>query len=165
MVRKPAKMYRSVKGAAYTRRKYMGGVPGSRITQFDLGAVKGDFPITLKLTAKETCQIRHTALEAARIAANRYLFNGAGAQGYHLRILPFPHHILRENKMAVGAGADRISNGMSHSFGKTVGTAARLRANQEIIIVRTTRGNIKCAKDALRRASMKLPTPCEIALG
>lgn len=37
MVRKPASMYREIKGQAYTRREYMGGVPAVRISQFDMG--------------------------------------------------------------------------------------------------------------------------------
>jgi len=41
MARKPAVMYRQVKGQAYTRRKYMGGVPNSRISQFDMGNLRG----------------------------------------------------------------------------------------------------------------------------
>ena len=37
MVRKPAKMYRNVNKKAYTRREYMGGVPGNKIVQFEMG--------------------------------------------------------------------------------------------------------------------------------
>jgi len=37
MARKPAKMYRRLKGPAYTRRKYIGGVPNNRIMQFHVG--------------------------------------------------------------------------------------------------------------------------------
>jgi len=32
MSRKPGSMYREIKGQAYCRREYMGGVPASRIT-------------------------------------------------------------------------------------------------------------------------------------
>ena len=37
MARKPAKMYRRISGPAYTRRKYMGGVPNNRILQYHTG--------------------------------------------------------------------------------------------------------------------------------
>ena len=37
MARKPAVMYRRLKGPAYTRRKYIGGVPNNRIHQFHVG--------------------------------------------------------------------------------------------------------------------------------
>ena len=111
MARKPASMYRRLKGPAYTRRKYIGGVPNNRIHQFHVGnrvaAETGKFPVVLELIADNSCQIRHTALEAARVISNSTIRNGAGAQGYALRIHTFPHHVLRENKQATGAGADR----------------------------------------------------------
>ncbi len=155
-------MYRQIKSQAFTRRKYMGGVPSSRITQFDMGTANGDFPIILSLKVKESKQIRHTALEAARIAANRVMSKQAGTANYHLKVRPYPHNVLRENKLATGAGADRVSSGMRHSFGKNVGTAARVKADQKIITVRTSKQFFDLAKEALWRASMKLPSPCYI---
>jgi len=164
MVRKPNSMYRQIKGPAYTRRKYMGGVPASRITQFDLGNKGGEFPIELSLVAKERCHMRHTALEAARITANRTISKKAGAAGYHLKVRVFPHHVLRENKQATGAGADRVSQGMRKAFGKLVGTAARVPKGQRVITIRTTKQHFVTAKDALRKAGMKLPTPIFIVV-
>ncbi|HOV67523.1 MAG TPA: ribosomal protein L16, partial [Methanoregulaceae archaeon] len=70
MVRKPGKMYRNLSKKAYTRREYMGGVPGSKIVQFEMGNLSADFPVQLSLEVEEACQIRHTALEAARISIN-----------------------------------------------------------------------------------------------
>ena len=164
MVRKPNSMYRQIKGPAYTRRKYMGGVPASRITQFDLGNKSGEFPIVLSLVAKETCHMRHTALEAARITANRTMGKKAGAVGYHLKVRVYPHHVLRENKQATGAGADRVSQGMRKAFGKLVGTAARVPRGQRVITIRTSKQYFLTAKDALRKAGMKLPTPVSIVI-
>jgi len=164
MVRKPNSMYRKVKGPAYTRREYMGGVPASRITQFDLGNKSGDFPVELSLVARESCHIRHTALEAARITANRTITKKAGAVGYHLKVRVYPHQVLRENKQATGAGADRISQGMRKSFGKLVGTAARVPTGQRVITIRTNKQYFITAKDALRKAGMKLPTPVSIVI-
>lgn len=86
MARKPAVMYREIKGMAYTRREYMGGVPNSRISQFDMGNLKDEFPITLTLKCKNRVQIRHTSLEAGRIAANRVLTKDAGVANYHLKL-------------------------------------------------------------------------------
>ena len=37
MARKPASMYRRLKGPAYTRRKYIGGVPNNRILAYHSG--------------------------------------------------------------------------------------------------------------------------------
>ena len=161
MVRKPASMYRQAKGQPYTRREYMGGVPASRIAQFDMGNPQGAFPLKIRLVAEEACQIRTTAFEAARVTANRFISRRAGQQ-YHLRIQPFPHIVLRENKIAVGAGADRISDGMRGAFGSPVGTAARVRVGQTLLFIRTIPSHMERAKQALRKAGYKLPTPTRI---
>lgn len=162
MARKPAVMYRQVKGMAYTRRKFMGGVPNSRIQQFDMGNLKDDFPVTLSLKVKNRVQIRHTSLEAGRIAANRVLSKEAGVANYHMKVRVYPHIVLRENKLATGAGADRVSSGMRSAFGKNVGTAARLECNQVVMTVSCTPQVFNTAKLALWKASMKYPTPCYI---
>ena len=64
MVQKPGKMYRNLAKKAYTRREYMGGVPGSKIVQFEMGNLSQEFPVETHLIVDESCQIRHTALEA-----------------------------------------------------------------------------------------------------
>lgn len=156
-------MYRAIRGQAYTRKEYMGGIPQSRISQFDSGNPKGDYDCTVHLISEEQCQIRHIALEAARIAATRYLGKKAGTR-FHLKIRVYPHNILRENKIAVGAGADRISDGMRASFGKPIGMAARVRPNQVIMSLRTTKDLLGAAKEAMRKAGMKIPTPCRIEI-
>ena len=125
-----------------------------------MGEKKTKFPIRLSLISNERCQIRHNALESARITANRRLEKYVGAANYRLRIHVFPHHIIRENKQATGAGADRVSQGMRASFGKTVGTAARVETGQEIMSVETTEKNVEFAKNALGKAGMKIPPPC-----
>ena len=71
MTRKPGSMYREIRGQAYSQRKYMGGVPAIRISQFDIGDLRAHFPVKLHLVAEEQCQIRHIALEAARVSLNR----------------------------------------------------------------------------------------------
>ncbi len=162
MARKPGSMYRYPRGQPTTRREYLGGVPSSRITQFDMGNLTGDFPLELELIVKEQCQIRHNSLEAARISANRVMDKTAGMTNYRLRVCVFPHVILRENKQATGAGADRVSQGMRSAYGKNVGTAARVNPNQVIIRINTTKAYFKQAKSALRKAGMKITSPCRI---
>lgn len=164
MARKPGSMYHDIKQQPYTRQEYMGGVPASRITQFVLGNKKGVYPVQLYLCANERCQIRHTALESARITANRFLEKKAGVSDYKLTVKVYPHHVLRENKQATGAGADRVSQGMRASFGKVVGTAARVKSGQVIMTVETFERNTKHAKDALKKAASKLPPPCKIKI-
>ena len=164
MARKPAKMYRRIKGQAYTRRKYTGGVPNNRIMRFHMGNRKAaeadDFPVVIHLSVDEGCQVRHTALEAARVISNANIRESAGQEGYALRVDVYPHHILRENKQATGAGADRVSQGMRCAFGKNVGTAARCKRDTTVISISTDAKHFLTAKDALRKASMKIPSPC-----
>jgi large subunit ribosomal protein L10e len=162
MARKPASMYRYPRGQATTRREYMGGVPASRITQFVIGNKTAEFPIYLTLTAIEKCQLRHNSLEAARVSANKSLEAKAGIANYRMHVRVYPHIVIRENKQATGAGADRVSQGMRRAYGKPVGTAARVKPDQIIMTVETTAQFFTLAKDALRKASMKLSTPCKI---
>jgi large subunit ribosomal protein L10e len=159
MSRKPGRMYTQIRGQAYCRKEYMGGVPAPRITTFNLGNPNGDFPVVMTLHVKELCQVRHIALEAARITANRLLTKKAGANNFYFNIRIYPHQVLRENKLATGAGADRIS-----AFGKAVGTAARVQPGQPIITLRVPVSAVAAAKEALWSASLKLPTPCYIVI-
>ncbi|HON81408.1 MAG TPA: 50S ribosomal protein L16 [Methanoregulaceae archaeon] len=163
MVRKPGKMYRNVSKRAYTRREYMGGIPGSKIVQFDMGNLSQEFPVEVNLIVKETCQIRHTALEAARISINRKLLKEVGRMNFHLKLRVFPHHVLRENKQATGAGADRVSEGMRLAFGKAVGTAARVEKDQIVFTTYTLPQYADKAKFALKAGGHKLPSPSYIA--
>jgi len=164
MVRKPGKMYRNISKKAYTRREYMGGVPGSKVVQFDMGNLSQEFPMAISLAVEEACQIRHTALEAARISINRHLIKDVGRMNYRLKLRVFPHHVLRENKQATGAGADRVSEGMRLSFGKAVGTAARMATGQEVYTVYTTPQYLAQVKNALRSGGHKLPSPTYVTI-
>jgi large subunit ribosomal protein L10e len=155
-------MYRNISKKAYTRREYMGGVPGSKIVQFEMGNLSQEFPTQVDLVVEEACQIRHSALEAARISVNRRLMKNVGRSNFHFKVRIFPHHVLRENKQATGAGADRVSEGMRLAFGKAVGTAARVDANQKILTVYSTPQYLEKIKDALNHGGHKLPTPSHL---
>ena len=161
MTRKPARMYRKVEGQIYTRREYMGGVPTCRVTQFDTGNLHAEFPVSLTLGTEEAAQIRDIALEAARVSAVRVLERAAPNE-FHLKVRRFPHQILREHKMAMGAGADRISDGMRGAFGKPVGHAVRANIGAELLTIYTTPAHLEDAKEALRKASHKLPVPTRV---
>ena len=162
MVRKPGKMYRNLAKKAYTRREYMGGVPGSKIVQFEMGNLSQEFPTEIDLIVEETCQIRHSALEASRISINRKLLKDVGRTNFHFKVRVYPHHVLRENKQATGAGADRVSEGMRLAFGKAVGTAARVEAGQLIFTVFSTPQYLDKIKAAMRNGAHKLPTPSHL---
>lgn len=156
-----AKNYRAVKGQAYTRREFVKGFPQPKITKFTMGDTKAEFEYEAKLISLESAQIRHNALEAARVATNRQLMEKL-VNNYRLDVHPFPHTILRENKMIFGAHADRLQDGMRRSFGKPIGTAARVRPNQTIISVCVNADAVELAKMSLKRGGAKLPMPCRI---
>ena len=162
MVRKPAKMYRNISKRAYTRREYMGGVPGSKIVQFEMGNLAQEFPMQVDLLVEEACQIRHSSLEAARISINRRLMKDVGRANFHFKVRVFPHHVIRENKQATGAGADRVSEGMRLAFGKAVGTAARVLPDQRIFSIFSYPQYLEKIKDALHHGGHKLPTPSHL---
>lgn len=160
MAQKPGSMYREVKGQAYTRKEYIGGIPHLKVGQFTMGNRTAEFDLEMTLVAEEKCQIKDGALEAARVTLTRVLTKNLGEQNFKAKILIYPHHVLRENKQATGAGADRLSEGMRSAFGKKIGNAARVKSMQEIIKVWVDEEHEDVAKEALRKASMKLPTPC-----
>jgi len=159
-----AKNYRAVKGQPYTRKEYVRGSPPPKITKFTMGDTRNKFTHQASLIAQEQAQIRHNALEAARVASNRVLMDKLG-NSYLLRVVPYPHNILRENKMIFGAHADRLQDGMKRAFGKPMGTAARVKPNQTIIEIEVNENAIEVAKEALKRGQDKLPIPCRIVIG
>ena len=158
-----AKNYRTPKGRPYTRKEFVKGFPPPKITKFTMGDTKAKFEYEAKLIAQEKAQIRHNALEAARVASNRILMDKL-SNNYRLHVHPYPHIILRENKMIFGAHADRLQDGMRRSFGKPIGTAAHVEPNQTIITVNVNTDAVETAKEALRLGSAKLPIPCRITI-
>jgi large subunit ribosomal protein L10e len=156
-----ARNYRHVKNRAYTRKEYARGFPPPKIVKFTMGDTKASFEYEAKLIALKRAQIRHCALEAARVATNRILIDKL-INDYLMQVLPYPHIILRENKMIFGAHADRLQQGMRRSFGTAIGTAARVESGQTIITVKVKAAGVDTAKESLKRGSAKLPIPCRI---
>lgn len=148
----------------YRQKSYIRVNPNKLIVKFNMGNTKKDFPYHVSLISKEDMQIRQNALESARMACNRLLERSVGKVSYNFQVRPYPHHILRENPLAAGAGADRLSTGMAHAFGKPIGIAVRIREGQEIFSLRANKGNLLTAKKALKKASQKLPGKCTIAV-
>ncbi len=158
-----ARNYGPVKGQAYTRKEYVKGFPPPKIVKFTMGDTKGKFDVEARLISDQRKQIRHISLEAARVATNRVLMDKL-INDYLMVVLPFPHVILRENKMIFGAHADRLQQGMRRSFGRTVGTAARIEPGQTIITVRVKAKDVEIAKESLKRGTAKLPLTCRIVI-
>ncbi|MBI2147936.1 50S ribosomal protein L16 [Candidatus Woesearchaeota archaeon] len=153
---------------AYTRKSkyrakaFVRGAPPIKITRYDMGNCSRHFPITLQLQTGQSLQLRHNCIEAARMTTNKLLETSIGKANYRYLLRMYPHHVLRENPLASGAGADRMSTGMAFSFGKPIGTAARIHKGQIIAEVHTERQHLDVAKKALHRMTYKLPCTTKI---
>eukprot|EP00243_Klebsormidium_subtile_P003643 TRINITY_DN17231_c0_g1_i1.p1 TRINITY_DN17231_c0_g1~~TRINITY_DN17231_c0_g1_i1.p1 ORF type:complete len:228 (-),score=60.39 TRINITY_DN17231_c0_g1_i1:185-868(-) len=160
MGRRPARCYRQIKNKPYPKSRYCRGVPDAKIRIYDVGMKrKGveEFPYCVHLVSWEKENVSSEALEAARIACNKYMTKTAGKDAFHLRVRVHPFHVLRINKMLSCAGADRLQTGMRGAFGKPQGVCARVAIGQVLLSVRTKDNNGVHAIEALRRAKFKFP--------
>lgn len=161
---RPARCYTKFSGPPYTRREYIPGIPPPKITKFEMGDIHRDYDYEVVLVVEEAGQIRHNALEAARVNALKRLTTKLGENNFYLKVKVYPHHVIRENKMLAFAGADRLQEGMRLAFGKPIGTAARVYSGQEIMLVRVTKDQVEVAKEAFKIAASKLPLPTRIII-
>ena len=146
----------------YTKQNYVrGGFPNMKIVRFDMGTVNKEYDTVVKLNVLRAMNIRQESLESARVVSNRYLEKTLG-KNFHLRLKVYPFHVLRENPLASGAGADRMSTGMKLSYGKTIGCAARMREGQTVFELRIDKKDLKAAREALGRSATKLPCSCKV---
>ncbi len=150
------KNYRTIKGMAYTSKKFAPGAPNPKVARFTTGKSRPDYDLKFKLVSEGRVQIRHNALEAARVAANKKVAI-LGEENYFLVVKPYPHVILRENKMIATAGADRLQEGMRKAFGKPIGLAARVEIGDTILELSLKSENAEKGKEAMKAASTKLP--------
>ena len=149
---------------SYTRKEYMGGIPGSKIVRFTMGNTKEEFPYRVKLITRKSGQILHNALESGRIAAMRHLERNLERKNFMLKIVPYPHQVVREHKRVNVAQADRFQEGMKKAYGKPAAVAARVDRRQDIFIAEVSKKNVEEAKKALTKASHKLPLPMKIMI-
>lgn len=160
MGRRPARCCRFQKNKPYIKSRFCRGVPDAKIRIYDCGAKRTPvdvFPFVAHLVSDEKEQLTSCALEAARVACNKYLIKTTGKEGYHIRTRAHPYHVVRQNKMLSCAGADRLSSGMRGSYGKPMEMAARISIGDPIISVRAKDANGPHVIEALRRAKFKFP--------
>ena len=153
--------YRETRGMPYVRREYIAGKPQIKIARFASGQAGTNYDYKLELLATEKIQIRHNALEAARLAANKRMAT-VGEMSFFSMLKVYPHVILRENKMIATAGADRLQEGMRRAFGKATGLAARVKPGQVLFEAYVTAANLALAKDGFKVASSKLGCPTDV---
>jgi len=129
-----------------------------------MGDAKSSYEYSVSLVSLGKIQLRHNSLEAARVSANKVLFDALGETGYALKVCVYPHIILRENKMIATAGADRLQEGMRRAFGKPIGRAARIEIGQSLLSICVNESNLAIANKALMTASRKLPIQSKVVV-
>ncbi|MFQ6135073.1 MAG: 50S ribosomal protein L16 [Nitrososphaerales archaeon] len=152
--------YRVSRGMPTTRKEFAPGAPNVRIAKFSSGTARDDYDVKLRLVSTERVQIRHNAIEAARVAAHKR-FSELG-EDYFLEVKVYPHVILRENKMLATAGADRLQEGMRRAYGKPVSLAARVNRGTAILELSIMNTSLSTAEEAFKTAASKLPAPMKI---
>merc|ERR1711998_742479 len=160
MGRRPSRCYRYQKNKPYPKSRFNRGVPDPKIRMYDGGMKKAGwekYPACVHLVSGEKEQITSEALEAARIACNKYMVVNCGKESFHIRIRVHPWHVVRINKMLSCAGADRLQTGMRHAYGKALCKSARVNIGSVLLSIRTTVDKVPMAQEALRRAKFKFP--------
>ena len=167
MALRKASAYSKKKVRPFTRKSakkskaFIKAVPQNKIVKFNMGntkkSISGNYPFRVSLFSEEKAQIRDNSLEACRMAINKMLDLKVPGN-YLFEVKVFPHHILRENKIASGAGADRLSSGMSRSYGVTIGRAALVGPGKELFAISTPDENsARIARDTLMKIKSKIP--------
>lgn len=148
-------------------KSYIKVVPNTKVVKLRMGDVSGfdagKYPIIMDITSKEQVQLRDNAIESVRQYLHRFMTENIG-KDYYFSVNVYPHHILRENKMITGAGADRMQTGMALSFGASMGRAALVKEGQSIMTLAVL--NTK-AEQYTRKliASCRAKLPCTIHVG
>ncbi len=151
----------------YTRKSkkksksYVKVVPPSKVVKFTMGDEKsfkeGKYPYLLTIVSAERVQIRHNSIEACRQYINKELDKILLGK-YLFKILPYPHHIQRENKMITGAGADRMQTGMALSFGKSMGRSALLKPGTRLFFFAVANeSGVRVIRTILKEIRSKMP--------
>ena len=167
MAMRKAAAYSKKHVVPYTRiskkkqRAYVKTVSSAKIVKFNMGNYEanenGKLPHLLTMVTTEPVQIRQNSLEACRQFIHKKIETELKGQ-YFFRIIPYTHHIQRENKMLTGAGADRTQKGMQLAFGKTIAKEAILRKNAPILsIAVATPKAVSFVRTALKQIKSKLP--------
>ncbi len=169
---KKASAWRNVK-RPYTRRSksraksFIKTVPPLKIQKFVMGDSQrfnnDSFEYVLKVVSQGTLQVRDNALEASRRLINREFEKIMGKGNFYFAINVYPHHVLRENKMLTGAGADRLQTGMQLSFGKVVGNAIQVKKGTTFFTIAFNgKQNLNVAMSSIKKIKPKLP--CHVSV-
>ena len=170
-----ASSYSKQKARPYTRKSrdkskaYIKVIPNNKIVRYNFGEIgafnRNKFKFGVSMIADQRVLIRDNALESGRMQINKTLEMKLPKQ-FYFGVKVYPHHILRNNKAAAGAGADRISTGMTQSFGVVEGRAAIVNAGQTIFFIATeTEQGARVAREALTMVKAKIPCRTKVLFG
>lgn len=166
--------YSKMYARPYTRvskkrtKNFIKAAPSNKVSKFNMGIKKtfdeNKYNAVIRVLSMHNVQIRDNALEAARQTISRHLEEKIPGL-YYFEVRVYPHHILRENKMLTGAGADRMQTGMTQSFGKTTGRAALVKPGQEIYLIATSGDKqIRIVREVIDIAKAKLPCKTKVVV-
>merc|ERR1711907_642686 len=156
MGRRPAKCYRYQKNKPYIKSRYCRGVPDPKIRIYDLGRKKAsvdDFPFCAHLTSDELEQVSSEALEACRIACNKYMTKSAGKDSFHMRVRV--HRGSRGMPYRVQQIHDEECRERLLPHACSCPPLPRVKIGQILASIRCREGVQKHALEALRRAKYK----------
>jgi len=172
MALRKASSYSKKPATPYTRnsrrknKAYIKTIPHVKVSKFSMGDLKGyragKHKFVVRLVSQEDIQVRDNALEAGRMHIHKILEEQLPGR-YFFAVKVHPHHFLRNNKTSGVAGADRLSTGMSHSFGVIEGRAALVPKDKDIFFI--TCDNESAAR-IIREAvdSVKAKMPCAVKI-
>ena len=152
-----------------SRRKnkaYIRTIPHVKVAKFSIGNLKdyraGKHNFIVRLVAEQKTQIRDTALEAGRMHVHKILDEQIPGE-YFMAVKVHPHHFLRNNKTSGVVGADRLSTGMSHSFGVIEGRAALVPQGKDIFFIswKDEKG-ARIIRDAVESVKAKMPCQTKV---
>lgn len=140
----------------FYNKKFAPGTPNPKVARFTTGKYRNDYDYKLQLVCQTEIQIRSNALESARVAVSKKM-TSVGEENYYLRVVTYPHRVLRENKLIATAGADRLQEGMRKAFGKPIGVAARVHIGSVVLDLHVMAEGLEKGKEGMKAATTKLP--------
>ncbi len=141
-------------------KSYVKTIPPNKLAKYMMGDVQGfytgKYKFMVSLIEEDAIQLRDNAVEAARQLLHRHLENKVKGN-YFMLLRAYPHHIVREHKMLTGAGADRMSSGMAHSFGVPTGVSAQIKEGGRVITIFCNKDHVSIVREIMHMARAKIP--------
>ncbi len=168
MAIRPARTLRRIESQPWSRfsrrvmkKNYIKAMPHKHLVRQMMG--KGNietapemYEYAVVLVAQDSYKHRDNALEAFRKTVNNHMEKKMAGK-YLFVIFPYPHWVVRENKMLSGAGADRLQKGMRRAFGKPTHRAAPIYEGEAVAAIFVNgKAGVEEAKEAFRKGKNKL---------